>query len=324
MAKIVQSLLLFSRQRATAREAVDMPEIIEQTLVLRAAQLRLSGITVSVEHEPGVPPADGDAQQLQQVILNLLLNAEQAVLQARKDMTAPPDGESREESRIVIRTSLRKEAERDWVHVEMEDNGPGIPAEVLPRIFEPFFTTKAVGQGTGLGLSVSYGIIQQHGGRLTAESLPGRTVFAFEVPRWVPGAPALVSTPEVVERAEGAGRAALVVDDEPGLVDLVVTIMRQDGWKVDVAESGRSGLERVRGAHYDLIVSDFRMPDGDGEAFYRAAVEAQPELEGRFLFMTGDTANPIAWQFLHDSGVAMVVKPFSPDVLRAAIAQLCS
>jgi CheY-like chemotaxis protein len=210
------------------------------------------------------------------------------------------------------------------VHVELEDNGPGIAPEVLPRIFEPFFTTKAVGQGTGLGLSVSYGILQQHGGRLTAESRPGRTVFAFEVPRWVPGAPASFAAPEAIGRAEGAGRAALVVDDEPEIVDLVVTILRGDGWKVDVAEGGRSGLERVRGTRYELIVSDFRMPDGDGESFYRAALEAQPELRGRFLFMTGDTANPVVWQFLQGSHVAMLEKPFSPDALRAVIAELDS
>ncbi len=322
MAKIVQSLLLFSRQRSTARGAVDLPLIIEQTLVLRAAQLRLSGVTVTIEHDPELPPADGDAHQLQQVILNLLLNAEQALLQTRKDLTGPPGVESRPDCRIVIRSSTRTDAERDWVHVELEDSGPGIPPEVLPRIFEPFFTTKAVGQGTGLGLSVSYGIIQQHGGRLSVESRPGRTVFVFELPRWVPGAPAPVATPEAIGRAEGAGRAALVVDDEPEIVDLVVTILRGDGWKVDVAEGGRSGLERVRGARYALVVSDFRMPDGDGEAFYRAAVAAQPELEGRFLFMTGDTANPIAWQFLQDSHAAVMEKPFSPDALRAAIAQL--
>jgi signal transduction histidine kinase len=324
MAKIVQSLLLFSRQRATARGPVDLPEIFEQTLVLRAAQLRLSGVTVTIEHEPGLPPADGDAQQLQQVILNLLLNAEQALLQAGQNLTGPSDAESRLGSRIVIRTSTRTEAERDWVRVELEDNGPGIAPEVLPRIFEPFFTTKAVGQGTGLGLSVSYGIIQQHGGRLTAQSEPGRTVFAFELPRWVPGSPSPVSTPEAIGRTDGAGRAVLVVDDEPEIVDLVVTILRQDGWKVDVAESGRAGLERVRGARYDLIVSDFRMPDGDGEAFYRAAVEAQPELMRCFLFMTGDTANPVAWQFLQDSRIAVMEKPFSPDALRAAIMRLGS
>ena len=324
MSKIVQSLLLFSRQRATARGAVDLPQIIEQTLVLRAAQLRLSGVTVIAEHEPDLPPADGDAQQLQQVILNLLLNAEQALLQTRKDLTGSLEAEPRPGARIVFRTSTRKLPERDWVRMEVEDNGPGIAPEVLPRIFEPFFTTKAVGQGTGLGLSVSYGIIQQHGGRLTAQSEPGCTVFAFEVPRWVPGVPAPVVTPEPIGRIEGAGRAALVVDDEPEIVDLVVTILRRDGWKVDVAEGGRSGLERVRTARYDLIVSDFRMPDGDGEAFYRAAVEAQPELMRHFLFMTGDTANPIAWQFLQDTHIAVIEKPFSPDTLRAAIARLGS
>jgi signal transduction histidine kinase len=322
MAKIVQGLLLFSRQRATARGAVNLPEIIEQTLFLRAAQLHLSSIEVSAEHPPDLPPADGDAHQLQQVILNLVLNAEQAILQGRGE--GPPHGDEvgRPGDRIAVRTSRHVTDDVEWVRMEVEDNGPGIAPDVLPRIFEPFFTTKAVGQGTGLGLSVSYGIVQQHGGRLTAESQAGRTVFTVLLPRFVEGRSAAGPAAAADARAVGAGRAALVVDDEPAVVDLVVSELERTGWKVDVADGGRVALARVQGAHYDLIVSDIRMPDGDGEEFYRAAVAAQPALAGRFLFITGDTANPRAWAFLRAMQVAALEKPFKPGQLLAAVERL--
>src|SRR5262249_51657709 len=150
MAKIVQGLLLFSRQRKPERVPVDLPAVIEQTVALRTTRLRLSGIRVVTDYAPDLPPAEGDVHQLQQVFLNLLLNAEHAILAAGRGDT------------IRVRACARVEGGRRWVVVEFEDNGPGISAEVMPRIFEPFFTTKKVGEGTGLGLSVSYGIVQQH------------------------------------------------------------------------------------------------------------------------------------------------------------------
>ena len=319
MAKIVQGLLLFSRQRSTARGAVSLPEIVEQTLFLRAAQLRLSGIEAQVEPAPDLPAADGDAHQLQQVILNLLLNAEQAILGGRAEGSSPADAPDGAGARIRIRMGLATVNGAEWVRLEVEDNGPGIAPDVLPRVFDPFFTTKAVGQGTGLGLSVSYGIVEQHAGHLTAESRPGLTVFTVLLPRYVEGRSAAVPAAEDEARAVGAGRAALVVDDEPAVVDLVVGVLERTGWKVDVADGGRGALERVRDARYDLIVSDIRMPDGDGEEFYRAAVAAQPALAGRFLFMTGDTANPRAWEFLRATRVEALEKPFKPTELLAAV-----
>jgi GAF domain-containing protein/ActR/RegA family two-component response regulator len=322
MSKIVQGLLLFSRQRSTARGPVSLPEIVEQTLFLRAAQLRLSGIEAQVEHAPDLSAADGDAHQLQQVILNLILNAEQAILAGRAEGSSPADAPDGAGARIRIRMGLATVDGVEWVSLEVEDNGPGIAPDVLPRVFDPFFTTKAVGQGTGLGLSVSYGIVEQHAGHLLAESRPGRTVFTMLLPRYVEGRSAVAPAGADEARAVGAGRAALVVDDEPAIVDLVVGVLERTGWKVDVADGGRGAIERVRGTRYDLIVSDIRMPDGDGEEFYRAAVAAQPALAGRFLFMTGDTANPRAWEFLHAARVEALEKPFKPTELLAAVERL--
>jgi len=186
MAKIVRNLLYFARQRPPERAPVDLNQVIEQALALRANQLLLSGIEVERDFHPTLPPVSGDAQQLQQVFLNLLLNAEQAIAS-----TGHP-------GRIVFRTAPDDDGR--GVRAQVIDDGPGIPPEVLPRVFEPFFTTKEVGAGTGLGLSVSYGIVSEHGGRLGVESEPGRTAFTLELPASPPEAtapesPAPAATP---------------------------------------------------------------------------------------------------------------------------------
>jgi GAF domain-containing protein/CheY-like chemotaxis protein len=312
MAKIVQGLLLFSRQREPTRGPVDVTHIVGQILDLRTAQLRLSSIGLDVEHEVQPLYASGDAHQLQQVFLNLVLNAEQAILGSQAG------------GRIWVRTRARADGGAERTVVEVGDNGPGIPPEVLPRIFDPFFTTKPVGKGTGLGLSVSYGIVEQHGGRLVAESRPGHTVFTVELPavgrRRAAAEPAAPGA--AAPRSIGAGRHALVVEDELDIVDLVTTLLTQTGWRVDVSEGGRPALERVRATCYDLIVSDMRMPDGSGEEFYRAATVARPELTGRFLFVTGDTANPDAWKFLEETKAPVLAKPFTAEALLRGVEQL--
>jgi CheY-like chemotaxis protein len=313
MAKIVQSLLLFSRQRKAERGAVDVREAIEQPVSLRATQLLLSGIRLSATYGDGVPAAEGDAHQLQQVFLNLILNAEQSILGSGA-------GDQRVGDAIRITTGARLERGEIWVVVTVTDNGPGVPPDVLPRIFEPFFTTKKVGEGTGLGLSVSYGIIQQHGGRLGVESEPGRTVFTIELP----AVSAASGTPAAERAAPGSvgggrGRRALVVDDEPGVLDLVATLLQQAGWQVETASGGRMARERLRAADYDLVLADMRMPDGSGEDLYRDIATWREDLAARFLFMTGDTANPEAWQFLDETRVPVIEKPFTAQMLLTAV-----
>lgn len=170
MARIVQGLLLFARQRLPERALVDVGEVLEQAVALRATQLRVSNIEVELAREPGVPPVMGDANHLQQVFLNLILNAEQAIVAAKVGGRV----------RLAVRPCVGKDGES--VLVTVTDDGPGIAAEVLPRVFDPFFTTKPVGSGTGLGLSISYGIIEQHGGHITVSSEAGATTFAVTLP----------------------------------------------------------------------------------------------------------------------------------------------
>jgi two-component system NtrC family sensor kinase len=307
MAKIVRNLLFFARQRPPERAAVNLQTVVEQTLALRINQLTLSGITVETTFAPELPEITGDAQQLEQVFLNLLLNAEQAILEAK------PQG------RIVVRTRVSDGG--DTVCAEVIDDGPGIASDALPRVFEPFFTTKMVGSGTGLGLSVSYGILEEHGGRLTVQSRSGETIFTVELP--------VSRLPEPELKAQtlrpmppGQGRVALVVEDEPSVLDLIVTLLKERGWAVDVASGGRTGLECVEQRSYDLIISDIRMPDGDGAEFYASVRQRAPALARHFVFITGDTANGEAWAFLEGTRVPVIEKPFQPAVFEDAVARV--
>ncbi|HEX3176260.1 MAG TPA: GAF domain-containing protein [Methylomirabilota bacterium] len=308
MSKIVRNLLYVARQRPPERTAVDLRQVMERTLALRINQLTLSSIRVHTEFADDVPVTTGDAQQLEQVFLNLLLNAEQAILEARAH------GE------ITLRTRLR--ADGAAIIAEVIDDGPGIPPESLSRVFEPFYTTKMVGSGTGLGLSVSYGIVHEHGGRLSAASEPGRTVFALELPVVPPPAPEPVAGERRV--GSGAGKMALVVEDEPAVRDLIVTLLADSGWHVDVASGGRAALEHLRRQAYDLVVSDMRMPEGDGEELYRSAVAHAGDYRARFIFITGDTAGPRAWDFLEGADAPVVEKPFRPSTLQSAVDRVAS
>lgn len=320
MAKIIQSLLLFSRQRKPERRPVDLGEVVRPILTLRETQLAVSGIRVETDFAADAPRAEGDSHQLQQVVLNLILNAEQAILGSGV-------GGRRTGDHIRITTSLRRIGDATRVIMQVADNGPGISPAVQPRVFEPFFTTKQVGDGAGLGLSVSYGIVEQHGGRLSVESEPGRTVFTLELPAATaaesePAADA--ETPRASDRAPalGRGRRVLVVDDEPTIVALVTMVLDDHGWRVDVASGGRAALERLQQTRYDLVLSDVRMPEGDGADFYRAAVAQQKELAQRFLFMTGDTANEDAWRVLQATRAPVLSKPFTRQALLHAVEQV--
>src|SRR5262249_27202333 len=153
------------------------------------------------------------------------------------------------------------------------------------------------------------------------QSRPGETTFTVELP--VTRAPESAPAPIPRRMApSGAGRVALVVEDEPSVLDLVVTLLSQQGWRVDMASGGRTRLECVERRTYDLIVSDIRMPDGDGQEFYRNVLAREPTLAKRFIFITGDTANVEGWHFLENTGVPVIEKPFPPATFEEAVARV--
>jgi len=305
-ARIVRHLLTFARKRHTTRTMVDVNQVTRDTLTLRQHEQRLANVTVADALAAGLPQVFADPHQLQQVILNLIINAEQAMLSAHGRGT------------LVVRSW--HELDRDMVLLEIADDGPGIPEEVLSKIFDPFFTTKDVGKGTGLGLTVAYAIIQEHGGHISAHSSRGAgAAFRIELPtasvRARPTAAQAIAAQENV----GAGAAVLVIEDEPALATAVAEGLSDAGFVVSRAADGEEGLARLRERTFDVIICDLRMPRLDGPAFYRAIAANSPSLARRVIFVTGDVAGTDAERFLEDSGCRWLPKPFRlADLLRAA------
>ncbi|MBI3264045.1 MAG: response regulator [Acidobacteria bacterium] len=305
-ARIVRSLLTFARKRHTTRAMVDLNHVVRETLSLRAYEQRVTNITVIDALAAGVPQVFADAHQLQQVLLNLVINAEQAMLSANGRGT------------LVVRTW--HDPERQVVVLEVNDDGPGVPDEVQSKIFDPFFTTKEVGKGTGLGLTVAYAIVQEHGGRLWLESRPTKGAsFYVELPASA-GKLRQTAAPPQIQPLE-ATRAAnvLVVEDEPALAAAVSEGLTDAGFTVDRAGDGEEGLDRVRAKNYDLIVCDLKMPRLDGMQFYRAIAATAPDLAHCVIFVTGDVVGTEAERFLEESGCRWLAKPFRlGDLLRVA------
>jgi two-component system NtrC family sensor kinase len=307
-ARIVRNLLTFARKRQTTRAMVDLNQVVRETLALRAYEQKVSNIQVVEALATGLPEVFVDGHQIKQVLLNLIINAEQACLGANGRGT------------IVVRTM--HDSERGSAVLEVNDDGPGIPEERQGKVFDPFFTTKEVGQGTGLGLTVAYAIAREHGGRIWLESKKGQGAsFFVELP--ISGQhlnpPAARAAQQPISLEAFKGLRVLVVEDEPALAQAVSEALADAGFKVDRASDGEEGLTRLTEANYDLIVCDLKMPRIDGMQFYRAMAAATPALARRVIFVTGDVAGTDAERFLEETGCRWLSKPFRlGDLLRSA------
>ena len=305
-ARIVRSLLTFARKRQTTRAMIEINQVVRETLALRAYEQRVTNITVIDALAAGLPAVFADAHQIQQVLLNLIINAEQAMLSANGRGV------------LVVRTWF--DAERECVTLEINDDGPGIADDVQVKIFDPFFTTKEVGKGTGLGLTVAYAIVNEHGGRIRVESRPSSGAsFFVELPMTgarMPPTPA----PQLRAATDGAPEHAsvLVVDDEAALAAAVVAALQDAGYAVERASDGEQGLIRVQAHPFDLVICDLKMPRVDGRAFYGMLIASNPAMASRVIFVTGDVAGTDAEQFLEETGCRWLAKPFRlADLVRA-------
>lgn len=301
-AKIVSNLLTFARQHQPERTITDLNRVVEDTLELRRYALRIAQIDVQTHLDPNLPLTWADPFQLQQVMLNLVTNAEHALSSWERVRRIVVSTESRD-GQLVLRVG---------------DSGPGIPAEHLPRIFNPFFTTKPVGEGTGLGLSISDGIIREHGGRIRVESRAGDGAsFIIEMP-FVPPPNLTPAQPMEAIAPDSTAKRLLVVDDEPTIRNAIATFFRSLGHLVDVAGTGGEGVARAAAAEYDALLLDLRLPDMGGDEVLRELEQRRCD-PNRVVFITGDTQSESARAALDATGRPVISKPFLLDELAAVV-----
>jgi two-component system NtrC family sensor kinase len=306
--KIVQALLGFARRSVPEQKAVCLNGLIEASVEILHYQLRTSNVEAIVNLDPNLPQAMVDPHQIQQVFVNLINNARQAI-EAHQ-----PKGV------IKISTSRRGET----VLVMIQDNGPGIPEENLSKIFDPFFTTKEIGKGTGLGLSLVYGIIKEHGGTITPRSRPGEgATFIIELPVTSQPVEAVEEPPapelQLINGREGVGKKILVIDDEEPILHMVREALTPQGYEVDIAHDGATGLQRMSEKKYDVALCDWKMPGLNGQQVYERARVLNPALSARMIFITGDVINERTRKFLEQQNKVCLPKPFTIAEFRAAI-----
>jgi signal transduction histidine kinase/ActR/RegA family two-component response regulator len=347
---ILRQLLSNAREAPPERRRVPLNQVVRRSIELQQFSTAAEQIRFDLDLDPALPMVIGDAAQLQQVLMNLVGNARQAIQQ---------EGRS---GRIRVRTS---QTAGRRVLLEVEDDGPGVPQSILARIFDPFFTTKAAGVGTGLGLSIVLSIVREHGGRVNVRRAPeGGAVFSVELPiaeavdsraeglgdapEFSGVAPGLVSgrvpadplesrngirvgeerptlaAPAVAAAARRAPAEArvLVVEDEPTVARLIADVLQDEGFSVDVLLDGREALERAAQKTFDLVICDMKMPGLDGQQFFQSLVASGNPLWRSFLFVTGDVIAPATHAFLERHHLAHLAKPFRVEELSARVKEV--
>jgi two-component system NtrC family sensor kinase len=343
-AGIVRQLLFSAREAPPERRRVALNRVVLRSMELQRFSMATEKIGLELDLDPGLPVVLGDAAQLQQVLMNLVGNARQAIEQKGAG------------GRIRVRTL--QVAERR-VQLEVQDDGPGVPQSILARIFDPFFTTKAEGVGTGLGLSIVLSIVREHGGSVHVQNAPnGGALFTVELPvaegvsltpPWptgsfqralhmgsAVGAFATASNDaasldlEANSSATGVSPSSsvplrgrvLVVEDEPTVARLIADVLQDEGLDVEVLLDGREGLKRIAERRFDLVICDMRMPGLDGQQFYRQLAKSGSTLQHSFLFVTGDVIAPATQAFLEQNRLPHLAKPFRVEELTERVRQV--
>lgn len=320
---IIRNLLSFAREGVPEKRRVDLRQVMDSMVALRRHSLIVANIEMEVRIEAGVSLVMADAQQIQQVLHNLLTNSRQAIQKT--------GGGGR--IRVIIRPGPI-----GFVELVVEDTGPGIPLELGERIFEAFFTTKPAEEGTGLGLSVSRAIMREHGGELEAGSwgrprsqggaageggarfiarLPIAEVSDASGPEQQTPSPSGPSDP-----GSGRGRSVLIVDDEPVLAESVCRYFTRLGFEAEVALRAEVAVDRLSsGARFDVILSDLKMPGMGGEELYDRLTREWPEMVDSVIFTSGDVVSPETHRFLTKAGRPVIQKPYALEMLREMVEQ---
>jgi signal transduction histidine kinase/ActR/RegA family two-component response regulator len=308
-AGIVQKLLTFARRNKTTKEYVDINAVLKSTLDIRAYEMKTNSIEVITRLDPDLPKTMANTGQLQQVFLNIVINAEQSIGMAH----------------VAGKLSIKTEIVNSKIKVSISDNGVGITKENLNKLFDPFFTTKGDNGGTGLGLSISYGIIKEHKGKIKVKSIAGKgATFIIELPvvsQTVEPEKAPNEAP--VRKSEGApnsGKRIIVIDDEPNICRVLYRLLSSNGYEVETVSNAQQGIDKLNNANlYDLILLDLKMPGINGIEFYEAMEKIDPLLPNKVICITGDIISTQNKEFLEKAKLPCVTKPFSIDELMLTV-----
>jgi two-component system cell cycle sensor histidine kinase/response regulator CckA len=334
-AKIINDLLRVSRREKPEKRPLGLSGVLLKTLERKSYDLRSSRVEVATRLDPELPLVFGDFHQLQLVFNNLITNAQQAMFDHHGSGNL----------------SIRGEHKNGCVVLTFADDGPGIAEENLRRVFDPFFTTKGVGKGIGLGLSVCFAIVRDHGGALRVSSPPaGRgAVFTVEIPTASPealaaagraeapadqppagaaaaGPTAAGAQPPSDPRAAGAHRTAgprvLIAEAEPHVQDVLVELLAGLGYRADTAETSESTLAKIKSQDYEAVIADFEMPNLGGQDLLDTLGSLRPRLLRRVIFLASDAARPQLLEFASTTGNLLMGKPFRLDAMRDALRRL--
>jgi CheY-like chemotaxis protein len=305
VAQIVRGLKVFSRGLDERRQPLDVARVADQVLHLLGNELRHRARVVRDFQD--APLVEASEAHLGQVLVNLILNAAQSIREGEAD---------RNEVRVSVETGPGGE-----MVLEVRDTGAGMSPEVLARVFDPFFTTRPVGSGSGLGLSICHGIVASLGGRIEAESTPGRgSAFRVTLPA-SPGSPG--ARPPRRPSVATARRRILLAEDDPLVARAVRRTLSRDH-DVSLVESGRAALEILAREQFDLVISDLLMPEMTGMDLHAELSRTRPEIANRMIFLSGGAFTEAAREFLARVPNPQIEKPFDPQQLRELIRRLLS
>jgi len=310
-ARIVRTFLAMARRTGQERAWTSVEAVIDAALEMVDYSLKANGVTVIRERAAALPDLYIDPDQLHQVFTNLFVNAYQAMAEV----------DNRRE--LLVRT--RVDTAQSRVIIDVIDSGAGIPESIRARIFDPYFTTKSAGTGTGVGLAVSLGIVESHGGVITVECPSvGGTHFTVMLPMAEHGHDEPASEPSDEVEVTANARRVLVVDDEIEIREMLADVLRGAGCSVDLAEDGEAALDKLARARYDAVFTDLRMPRLDGAGLYRRIESHHPGLARRVIFVSGDSLSGALPNFISTSGRPILEKPFTPAQVLQALARVAT
>jgi len=298
-AGIVEKLLTFARRNKPEKEYVDINSVVMSAVDIRAYEMRTNNIEVTTDLLLDLPKTMVNVGQLQQVFLNVIINAEHAMA-------------THNEGTLSIKT----ERVNRNIRVSISDNGPGISQRNIGKLFDPFFTTKDSDEGTGLGLSISYGIIKEHGGVIRVESKLGKgTTFIIDLPVLTTIDKTAIDKPDNQEPENITGAKILVVDDEPNICRVLDRLLTREGHAVETMSSAQMALKSLNDKKYDLILLDIKMPGMNGIEFYNHMKDIAPSLQRKVVCITGDVISAKNKAFLEKAKIPCITKPFAVDEL---------